>query len=70
MIERDGFRELINPRIKPDSAPSEQQWQPQYQVMSLDIETSLTAEELFCIGWVAHSTDLVGTRSTLRADDW
>ncbi len=55
VIERDGFRELINPVIKADTTlPA---YQPQYRVMSLDIETSMTGDHLYSIGWVVTCTD-------------
>lgn len=55
VVEKEGFRELINPQIKADTTLPV--YQPQYRVMSLDIETSLTGDHLYSIGWVVAHTN-------------
>jgi DNA polymerase-2 len=50
VIERDGYREMINPRWQPASV------NPQFTAVSLDIETDLAGDYLYCIGVVLYKT--------------
>ncbi|GAA5316716.1 MAG: DNA polymerase II [Candidatus Pelagadaptatus aseana] len=50
--QRDGYREMINPRWQP--APVN----PAFTVVSLDIETDLAGDYLYCIGVTLHRTAL------------
>jgi len=49
--ERDGFWEVSQARLSPAA------YQPSYRVMSLDIETSMEGEALYCIGAQLANTD-------------
>ncbi len=54
-VERNGFREMFNPVIKPSLTTGA--YQPQFRVMSLDIETSMSGDHLYSIAWLLTHTD-------------
>lgn len=53
VIAADGYREMRNPHVR--AGHSLAVYQPRYRVMSLDIETSLSGDQLYCIGWTLMS---------------
>lgn len=48
--QKSGFYEVINPKIKPSN------YQPNYTVLSLDIETAMYSNQLYSIGLLATNT--------------
>ncbi|MDE1461903.1 DNA polymerase II [Spartinivicinus poritis] len=49
-LQKNGFLETINPKVKPS------RYQPSYTILSLDIETAITGNQLYSIGLISTSS--------------